>query len=57
MPVVEVLRQGDIEQDAARRRLAIQIASQLPADARQARLVLLLVSEIVERFLAPPTGF
>ena len=56
MPVVEVLKRGDGEQEAADRRLAIQIASQLPSDARRARLVILLVSEVVERFLAAPTG-
>ena len=55
MPVVEVLRKND-ENDGYRRRLAIQIAAQLPTDAAEARLVLLLALDLVEGFLSAPTG-
>lgn len=55
MPVVEVLRK-DNENDGYRRRLAIQIAAQLPTEASEARLVLLLALDLVDRFLSVPTG-
>jgi len=57
MPEVELIRRGQEEREAARRRLALQIAVQLPQEAQEARLVLALVGSLLERFLTVPTVF
>lgn len=43
-----------IEQEARLRRLAVQLATQMPEDAHEAVLVLEYTRELVEGFLARP---
>ena len=56
--VIELPKKDPIpEPEAYRRWLALEIATQLPRDAQEARKVLVLVGGLLEGFLNAPTPF